>query len=151
MKYEHAEKRADRIDEHTFPLQEGTDIPRRTDEGEHREHHGRPGHDENRADQQRDVTTHVVEEQDDGDGDGEPSDDDTYGDEAYDNIADSERNLAERQPQPGLEQNDAHRKRHERLIQRSEQCVRMHVVGRNAGDKARREQHHDRGEPKPER
>ena len=61
------------------------------------------------------------------------------------------RNLAERQPQPGLEQDDAHRQRHERLIQRTEQRVRMHVVGRDPGDKARWEQHHDRGEPKPVR
>jgi hypothetical protein len=151
MKHEHAEKRANRIDEHTFPLQEGTDVPRRTDEGEHREHYGRPGHNENRADQQRDVTTHVIEEQGDRDRDAEPGDEHTYGDEAYDNVADSVGNLAEGQPQPGLEQDDAHCQRHERLIQRTEQCVRMHVVGRNPGDKARREQHHDRREPKPER
>jgi hypothetical protein len=89
MKHEHTEKRADRIDEHSFPLQEGTNIPRRTDEGEHRQHHGRPGHDENRADQQGDVTTHVVEEQCDGDGDAEPRNEDSYSDEAYDNAADS--------------------------------------------------------------
>jgi hypothetical protein len=52
---------------------------------------------------------------------------------------DSGRDLAERQPQPGLEQDNTNSKRDERLVERTEQSIRVDVVGHDPGHKPRRE------------
>ena len=60
---EDAEQRADRVDEHAFPLQRRPDRTCRADEGEERKHDGRTGDDEDRADQERHVVAHARDEQ----------------------------------------------------------------------------------------
>jgi hypothetical protein len=90
---------------------------------------------------------HVVVEQRERRGDREPREQGTSGDQAHDRLADPGHDLLERQPQPGFEQDDAHRDRDERLVERAQQVVRMHVVGRDPGEEPRRQQYDDGRRP----
>jgi hypothetical protein len=96
--HEHAEQRADRVDERTLPFQEGTDVPRRADEGEQRQDDGRAGHDEDRPDEKCHATVHVVVEQRDRRRRREPREECTANDQAHHRLADPRNDLLERQP-----------------------------------------------------
>ena len=61
-----AEQGADRVDEHTFPLQRGPDCPCRTDERQERKHDRRVLIDEDRADLEGHAVAHPGDEQAEG-------------------------------------------------------------------------------------
>ena len=148
---EYAEQRTDRIDERSFPLQEGADIACWADEGEQRQHDGWTRHDEDRPDQKRRGLVHVVEEQRDGCGDADPGHDDAPGYQARDDLAHAGSDLAKRQPQPCVEQDDANGHRDERLVERAEQLVGLHVLSGDAGEEPDRQQQDDRRHPQASR
>jgi len=128
-------------------LLERTDVPRRTDEGEQRQDDRRAGHDEDRPDEECHATVHVVVEQRARRRRREPREERTSGDQAHDSLPDTGNDLFERQPQPGLEQDHAHCDRDKRLVERAQQVVGVHVVGRDPGEESRRQQHDEGGSP----
>ena len=65
--------------------------------------------------------------------------------EAEHRPADVRNDLLEREPQARLEEDDAHGDRDERLVQRAQQLIGVHVVGRVPGQESRRQQHDDGG------
>ena len=142
-----AEEGADRVDECPLPLQEGTDLPGRADEGQQRQHDGRARDDEDRADEECGAEVHAVVEQGDGRRDREPGEGATSEDKTRHRLSHGRRDLVERQPQPGIEQDHADSDRDERLVERAQQAVWMHVAGRDTSDEARRQQHDKPGNP----
>jgi hypothetical protein len=128
----------------------GTDVPRRTDEGEQRQDDGRAGDDEDRPDEESHASVHAVVEQRERRRDRKPRQKCPSGDQAHDRLADSGNDLLERESQPGLEQDHADCDRDERLVERAQQLVWMHVVGRDPGEESRRQQDDEgRGSQRP--
>ena len=116
---EDAEQGADRIDEHPLPHQQRAHPWRRADERQQRQHHGRARDDEHGADEQRHEIAEVIEEQGRRGPDAGPRHQHPDGDEQADRPAYVARDLPHREAQAGLEQDQPHGQRHERLVERA--------------------------------
>jgi hypothetical protein len=106
LKREHAEQRPDGVDQHPLELQHASQPIRGADEGEEGQHDCRPGDDENRAKNERYPPAEPEEELD-----RDSHADRGYGsadqDQGPNNTTIPTRQLAEQQPEAGLEQDQA--------------------------------------------
>jgi hypothetical protein len=118
------------------------------DEGEQRQHHGRPGDDQDRADDQRHPPAEV-DDQPGRQGDADEGDEGADADQLPDHLAGRPLELGEVEPQPGLEEDQPDAERDEGLEGGAEQGFGVDVVGQYPGDEADRQQDHQRRDPQP--
>ena len=139
---QHGEGGAHRIDQDSFPLEDGADLSFRSDVIEQGQHHRRAGDDEDRADQQRQLQLqiHDIIRAERGDNPGHQRPDRDQPDHDVTRVA----QFADAQGQPTLEQDDADRDRDDRKQGLAQQMIGVDPAGHRPGEESAQQQEQNR-------
>jgi hypothetical protein len=137
VEHQGAENAADRIDQRTFPGKNPLDPFHRPEQLEQRAHDRRAGHHENRPEHQRGRARHA-QQRCGGERGKPPRDRHADRDQPDHRSTGMPTQFAQVQADAGVEQDQRHRQRHQRLERRAQQAVGVDGIGHRAGRETHR-------------